>query len=1332
VSRPRAPSAKRRSGAAPVRKRDRVRQLWLQLRAWYSAARTAVRRVRLRLPQPVRWLLRRGTRFSLHAVNGVLITIVLLFVAAYLWLPTLAARKAEIELYVGQAVGNPVRFDQLETFWDGLNPGVRVQGFQVKSAATGETAASLREVRLSLAWWPLLTGRIEIGTLLLVEPNLALERAADGRLRVTGIEMQGGADPALQGFSEWLLRQQEMIIENGTLEWVDRMNDAGTVERLAVRRVFLALRNDGDRHQFDVRADFPAAVCVGCRFSADFTGQPFVDRDWSGTIRVQARELVLQALPRALRTLLPAGVDGRVRLDLISDWRRGRPVVVEGRLGAQGLSLPLTDGARAVTLQRFDTDVDWRGSAEAGRLELDNLSLGLTREPWRAGRLQLAYGRERFSAAVERIDIADLAAFAARLEHDNAVMRWVRAAQPLGTIEDAAVELDGPVRTPRDYRIEAQLRSVGFTAVDRVPGLSALSGRLRVTPAGGEFALASGAGRIDLPRVFEEALEVDTMASRIRWRRADGDWLVQADDIVLTNDDGRAEGELELRLPVDPTLSPVIRLQATVRDGDAAHTGRYLPRILPPALRAYLGDAVVAGRVSEASVLLQGALRNFPFRDGNGRFEVHAHVEDGVFRYLPGWTALESIDADLRFTGTDMLIAGRSGRIGALRVGRTTVAIADFKAPDGPMVQVASRMTGPLADSLKVLADSKSPAFSPWLVPGLEASGDGVLALAINLPLRTLKPAIDGYYRLVDNALTLPFRDLRAEALRGAIEFTEAGLRGGTVQGRFLGGDSGVEFKPGAAGGVRAEAHGLVTQDGLTKVFGPAVTQLVRGQVPWTAQVDLDALPASLSAQADLRDLELRLPAPLAKAHGEPLMLLLRPIEGGSGTWLLDLEAGGRATGRLAFVRRDGRWQFDRGQIGLAERVTSLPARDGLTLSARLASLNVDRWWQFLRADLDTGSGSGWREVIRHVSAEVDALEAFGRPFGQLRVDLDHDAGRWQGRMQGEAIAGTAMLTEPDCRAGQRCTRSQERPVISLNLARLALPPAPVRDEPQRVDPYSLPTLAVKSAAFAMDGRNYGALDFRAVPATRGWRIETLQLTQPYASFKLTGLWEADDAGGQMTTVDVSLQASDSGRLLADLGYSNEVVGGKLLLTSRAAWPGAPAEFALATLDGRVNISFSDGRLPQVSPGAGRLLGVLDLGSLVRYLSFDFSQVFGKGLTFDSMRGSLQVAAGSARTDGFRIRTPAAEIDLTGRIGLVDRDLDLEMGVTPRLLEELAVTGGLIGGPAVGAAVALLHNLVKKPLEKGTRIGYTVTGSWQLPVVKRIPGPAVESALTYE
>jgi len=67
------------------------------------------------------------------------------------------------------------------------------------------------------------------------------------------------------------------------------------------------------------------------------------------------------------------------------------------------------------------------------------------------------------------------------------------------------------------------------------------------------------------------------------------------------------------------------------------------------------------------------------------------------------------------------------------------------------------------------------------------------------------------------------------------------------------------------------------------------------------------------------------------------------------------------------------------------------------------------------------------------------------------------------------------------------------------------------------------------------------------------------------------------------------------------------------------------------------------------------------------------------------------------------------------------------MGVTPKLMEELAITGGLIGGPAVGAAVAVLHTLVKKPFEKSTRVPYTVRGSWQNPSVVPVPTPEADT-----
>ena len=189
------------------------------------------------------------------------------------------------------------------------------------------------------------------------------------------------------------------------------------------------------------------------------------------------------------------------------------------------------------------------------------------------------------------------------------------------------------------------------------------------------------------------------------------------------------------------------------------------------------------------------------------------------------------------------------------------------------------------------------------------------------------------------------------------------------------------------------------------------------------------------------------------------------------------------------------------------------------------------------------------------------------------------------------------------------------------------------------------------------------------------------------------------------------------------LGYTEEVVGGKLTLQSNWSWPGAPSAFHLARTDGDLTFTLSNGRIPKISPGAGRLLGALDLGSVTRYLTLDFSNVFGKGLTFDSIKGRVAVEKGNAYTRDLAIRTPGADIGLSGRIGLAARDLDLELGVTPHLMEELAITGGLLGGPVVGAAVAVLHKLVQKPFERGTRIKYTVKGGWDGPVVTRLGPP---------
>lgn len=1304
----------------PPRRRSPAAALRRAAQAW-AAARAAVRRLRQRLPPPVKLLLRRTTRWTLHSFLGVLIALVLIFVAARVWLPTLAERKAEIESYLTATVGNRVAFDSLATYWDGLNPGVRAQGFRVYSKTGREPAVGLREVRLSLAWWPLLRGSIAINSLVLVEPRLAVERQPDGRLRVTGIEVEGLQDPAQQDFSDWLFEQREMVIENGELEWVDHAPPPGAPkaapERLSVQHVYATLRNDGDRHRFDLRAAFPKALCGDCRLSADLTGHPLRDEHWHGTIALQAQDLTLAALPRALRAQLPEGLDGRFSVRLDSRWRDGLPEAIDGRVAATGMQLPLPGAPQPVAIRAASASVAWKGAPDEWRLDLRQLRLGLTVAPWTVGQLRLDYRGGRSSLYVDHLNVGDLAAFAAGLPGEGAWFDWLRAARPDGSVDRLRLALGALPPSAADYEIEADLRNIRFGAHARVPGISGLAGHLRVAPDGGELEVASGASRLLLPRVFRDPIELARLAARLRWRRGTDDWLVSAGDIVLANRDGRAEGELELRLPDDAAVSPVLKLRMDVRDGDGAHAERYYPLVMPEALRAYLAQAVVGGRVTEGSVVFHGALRNFPFLDGKGKFEVRAHVTDGIFEYLPDWAPIRDIDADLYFTGTGLLITSDHGRVRGLETGRVAVAIDNYFAPD-VFVEASGQLHGPLQDALEVLADSRNARFAPYLAPGLRAEGGGVLTLDLRIPTHAPSAfTLAGDYRFLGSAVAVPPGALRLDGLRGALQFSEAGLSGGDVRAQLLGGETAFEAGPDPAGGTRVGVRGTVTEAGLARAFGPGAALLAGGEVPWQVQARLRPRGNELRADADLRAFELRLPAPLAKARGEPLALAVRTVSSGADSQVLDLQAGGRASGRLAFQHGAGGWTLSRGRIGIGERVSALPAQGGLMLSARLPSLNADSWWALLRGHAGGDGGFG---IVSRVSAEVDALEAFGRPFGQLSVDFTRWPGSWHGRLQGEAVSGQAVLTP---------SPGDGRPAaISLTLDKLVLPRARTGAAPLAADPRRLPALDLRSQAFAFADKPLGALEFGAAPVAQGWRIHNLKITAPDTQFSATGLWEADPQGHQATRLEASLNSTDFGRVLALLGYPDELIGGRLVLGSKWSWPGSPGDLRMAVLDGELDVSLAKGRLPKISPGAGRVLGVLDLRSATRYLALDFSNVFGKGLAFDSIKGKATIEQGDASTRELLIRAPGADIDLSGRVGLVTRDLDLRIGVTPRLMEELAITGGLLGGPAVGAAVAVLHNLVKKPLEKNTRVLYTVRGGWDDPVVERAGGPAENAA----
>jgi uncharacterized protein YhdP len=150
-----------------------------------------------------------------------------------------------------------------------------------------------------------------------------------------------------------------------------------------------------------------------------------------------------------------------------------------------------------------------------------------------------------------------------------------------------------------------------------------------------------------------------------------------------------------------------------------------------------------------------------------------------------------------------------------------------------------------------------------------------------------------------------------------------------------------------------------------------------------------------------------------------------------------------------------------------------------------------------------------------------------------------------------------------------------------------------------------------------------------------------------------------------------------------------------------------------------VNFDLEGGLLLEVDPGAGRLFGLFSVQALPRRLTLDFSDLFGKGLAFDYMRGQFNFKDGNAVTDNFVLDGPSAQVELQGRVGLVARDYDQQLKVIPHFTSSLPLAGAVVGGVVVGAAVLLVEKLLKSNIDRATGINYRVTGSWDNPVMAR-------------
>lgn len=1277
-----------------------------------------------------------------------IIAVAVLLVSLRLALPLAGRYHDEVAQFAGRLLDHPVALTGLGASWHGFGPSLELQGvtiFDDKHRPLLRCAAARIDIGLLAS---LRRGQIELDQLTVRGAHVTVLRREDGSLALLGLNELDATPPdaaAAEMFKQWVARQPRLVVEDSVLEWRD-LAPGGRAFRFHGARV--EIRNRDGRHRVDADLALPESLGRRLAITAELSGDLFLPAKWSGDIYLRGEGLALGAVGAQVGS----GIDlraGRADVEVWSDWRAGPQRVVgtvhasdarlalrHARDGAQRTDLPNTAAhsaqeesaqASSATLAELHAQFQWRRTQEGWELDADRVALrtpdaeeGAPAE-WRVVYRAAADGARSLEVGFSRLRIEDAATLAedAGLLPDTLKTRLAGLA-PRGELRNGYLRYRWGELTEPTWLLRTEFQQLAWSAAEAVPGAANVSGVLASDGGRGAISFEAGPGAIDAARWFRAPLPLDHAGGRLAWRREGDSWQLGGDELVVENEDLRGRAAFRL-VRVAGMETPRLDFYADFADGNGAHATRYLPvMLMHEKAVSWLDRAIVGGRVTRGEARLSGWLNEFPFDRGDGVFDVNFHVTDGVLDYAPGWPRLREIVTDVRFVGRSLDLRANAARAFDSEVTNAEVKVADL-AGHPAVVTVNGTARGPTADALRYVAQSPlNEKFGEYLA-GMEASGTSRLGLALTLPLAEQPARVQGALYFIESGLNLREVGIDITAIDGRLGFHEGGLRGRDIRARLFDQPAVVAVRSedeGKAHVTLFEAEGTADAAALARRFMPQLASRVEGSAPWRGNLKVMSAQQGgtrLQLGSPLVGVEIRLPEPLAKsAEIERAFALDLPLPL-KGERAARLRYGNELDARLLLASVDDAITLRRGEVRLGGGNAVLPDDDRLRVRGRMARLDVADWLALRAGEAEDERKPGMDLSALEVALDTDVLRVLGQGFDGTALRARRAGEAWRVEVDGATIEGDLHI--PDARDAPL---TAEFARLYFNAPGGAAGHGAAESGPQP-DPRELPALQVHVADFRYGKLNLGELTLRTLRGARGMRVEQVKALSALHTLDLRGNWEAEN-GRQQSAFSLSFDSRDVGETLRNLGYADVVKDGKMHTDMNLTWVGGPADFALARAAGSVTIDLREGRLLDVNPGAGRMLGLLSLQALPRRLSLDFSDLFQKGLSFDLIEGNFAIGNGVARTDNLTMDGPAARITVRGKVGLAAEDYDQRVAVIPKVSAGLPLAGALAGGVAGGAAALLVERLLKQQIDQIGRVEYQVTGPWAAPVVERIAG----------
>ncbi|BBO58995.1 YhdP family protein [Mycoavidus sp. B2-EB] len=1238
-------------------------------------------------------------------------------------LPKLDTFRPRLEQVASRALGMQVSIGQLSGHWQGVHPRIEISQFTLQDAS-GRTHLIIPHTTAILSWRSLLVFKPVLSKLEIRAPEITAWRTTDGKLFIAGI----AANPSLTAQNkdqhalwDWLSLQKTLSLYNSTLHWQDQTqpNLAFTL----TSEQFTLFNHSGQQH---TQQDMSVRV-----------RQLSVRLDQGSALSDTAYNAPINLIKR---------FDGRYRAPSIE---HGARIAVHGDLAdLHLLSQFATLSQITPALINPITRLKPRGILRDYAIEWEQPA------PHEKGQTSITH--YQFKAQFENIGIATSSL---PLTHQNA--------DPFPSILSGLTRLSGSIDANEKYgtlTLASKQTSITLNTVFDEPTLKfdTLTGKM-------DWQVK----QLDSRKLFQVQLSHLNFANTDAAGSVHGSWSNQTSKQGYLKLAADFERLLVARVPryLPAHINPKLRA--------------YLKHALVSGISH---KAVIKVQGSLDEFPFQDPRKpgvfyiSAPFESGCFNPSSDA-AENPAIQPIAQWPALEDIRGHFELNRTQLKVSAKSARYRNVALKEIKAEINDISTHTDNLM-ISGSAHGPLDDMLHYFNASPLPNWTTHLTEQLRANGNAQLKLGLEIPRGgQAHTKVKGTLIFSKNGLTwgaLP----PLTALTGQLNFTERTLTLAKLQAQWLGGKitgaGGVKEE----GSTALTLHGKLSAQALQNVSDdPLLATLARylnGATDY--QINVQAAlntAAQITATSDLTGLSLGLPEPFFKDAKTPMPLrfALKPVyrsqEVGSAATRatravqtpsslglfhsrLDLQMG--PLNATYLLQQGPQPSVINGQITISEPASAKtepalrgPAR-GIKATLNLEQLNLDAWRTALNSLFTppttahspnhhgpSKQPTPWLAWLpTHLSAQIKKLKAANRHWENTELSAQRTRNSWE-----------AHLTSPQALGDLRwqSSLSATNGILHARFKHVNLP-APIAS--QTAVPTSTKLEAQASSFPAIDwvidqltvhGHALGqvevaahnTLDSNGAPV---WQLDKLQLLNPAATLHATGHWdlphqhpltplsarETDHA--PRTALAFNLAINDVGDLLNRFGLPRTLQHGRGSLTGEMSWQGTPIALDYSNLNGSLSLALQRGQILQIEQGIGKLLGVLSLQSLARFLALDFRGIFGSGLTFDQINGAGTVRNGVGYVDHFEILSPSARITMVGNTHILQEKQNLLVTVVPSIDAGSAALATAAINPLLGFSGYLAQLALSAAISRNFSLQYAITGSWTNPQIERIPSEA--------